>query len=173
MKKKYLIFLMAGVISRLAFSVESAQAPQGMPPGLPVEALNACVSKAAGTVAQFEIQNGPVITGKCQLILMPDQLPAQPKLSLMPGMPPFIPVEAFKACKNQTAGSASQLITPDGQAIKGTCQLVLLPDHPPGPPPEAFNACKGRVTDSPAQFTAPNNLVIKGKCRLILVPDLN
>ncbi|MGZ5818076.1 MAG: hypothetical protein ACXWJD_04950, partial [Burkholderiaceae bacterium] len=148
MKKKHLVFLIAGVVSRLAISAEPAQSPPGMPPGFPSEVLSVCESKAAGSTAQLNTPDGHVIKGKCQLVLMPEQMPMAPKLSHRPAMkpmPPFMPIEAFNACKNQVAGSASRLIAPDGQTIKGTCQLVLLPDHPPGPPAEAFNACKDQA----------------------------
>jgi hypothetical protein len=47
------------------------------------------------------------------------------------------PPEAYSACKDKAAGSASQLITPWGETIKGTCsqkegKLVLVPDRPEG-----------------------------------------
>jgi len=68
------------------------------------------------------------------------------------GHPPVgPPPEAYSACKNKTAGSASQLTTPWGETIKGTCReeggkLVLIPDRPKGikltrchcPPPRCW-----------------------------------
>jgi len=68
------------------------------------------------------------------------------------GHPPVgPPPEAYSACKDKTAGSASQLTTPWGETIKGTCReewgkLVLIPDRPEGvkmarchcPPPRCW-----------------------------------
>lgn len=61
------------------------------------------------------------------------------------------PPEAYSACKDKTAGSASQLTTPWGETIKGTCReeggkLVLIPGRVEGvkmarrpcPPPRCW-----------------------------------
>lgn len=68
------------------------------------------------------------------------------------GHPPVgPPPEAYSACKDKMAGSASRLITPWGETVRGTCReeggkLVLIPDRPEGvkmamrpcPPPRCW-----------------------------------
>ena len=54
------------------------------------------------------------------------------------GHPPVgPPPEAYSVCKDKKAGSASQLTTPWGETVRGTCReegdkLVLIPDRPEG-----------------------------------------
>lgn len=54
--------------------------------------------------------------------------PPPPRGGEMKGPPPFDPA----LCKDKAAGATVEATTPDGRAIKGTCQLVFLPDRPAG-----------------------------------------
>lgn len=133
-------FLGLGCLSLvLCFPVVSQAAPpnpQSPPPqsrhrGPPPEAMAACAGKTAGQTAQFTGPNGEVITGKCQMVLIPDH-PPQPGSDGRRGPPE----EAYAACKGKKSGEKSQFTAPDGKTITGTCETegdktVLRPDHPP------------------------------------------
>ncbi|MDQ8037673.1 MAG: hypothetical protein REI12_09635 [Pedobacter sp.] len=56
-----------------------------------------------------------------------------------PHQPPGPPPEALAACKGKAVGAAATLTTPDGQTIKGKCELVFHPERPPqdGRPPKS------------------------------------
>ena len=52
--------------------------------------------------------------------------PPPPPRGEMKGPPPFDPA----LCKDKAAGTVIEVTTPDGRAMRGTCQLVFLPARP-------------------------------------------
>lgn len=44
------------------------------------------------------------------------------------------PPEFLAACKGQAIGTRTQVKTPRGDTVSGTCQLMFVPDHRPGGP---------------------------------------
>ena len=52
---------------------QSRPQQMGPPMGPPPEAIEACKGKAAGGTSQFQAPSGDIVTGTCQLILVPNQ----------------------------------------------------------------------------------------------------
>ena len=101
------------------------------------------------------------------------------------------PAEAYAACKMKKAGDSASLVNPQGETVKGKCelegnQLVLRPSNlkgqsggkKHGPPPEAYHACIGKSAGSAAQFINRRGETVKGTCaedngKMVLRPDSN
>lgn len=50
------------------------------------------------------------------------------------GRPPGPPPIDTTTCAGKAAGTATQITTPDGRVLKGTCQLAFVPDFKDAPP---------------------------------------
>jgi hypothetical protein len=48
--------------------------------------------------------------------------------------PPGPPAEFITACKGLAAGAKTQVKSPRGETMSGTCQLMFVPDHKEGGP---------------------------------------
>ncbi|HEY9104795.1 hypothetical protein [Chitinimonas sp.] len=51
------------------------------------------------------------------------------------GRPPGPPPIDTASCAGKAVGTATQITTPDGRVLKGTCQLAFVPDFKDAPPP--------------------------------------
>ncbi len=103
--------------------------------GPPAEAFAACEGKSAGASAELTTPRGDTLAGTCEtdqdgkLALRPDR--AERNNNRRQGPPP----EAYAACEGKSAGDSSQLTTPRGETLNGTCEadregkLVLRPEH--------------------------------------------
>lgn len=112
---------------------------QGARRGPPPEAYTACEGKSAGATAEMATPRGETLTGTCEagrdgkLVLRPERS-GNNSNGKRRGPPP----EAYTACDGKNSGDRSQLTTPRGEVLTGSCEedqegkLVLRPDRPKG-----------------------------------------
>ena len=110
---------------------------QGERRGPPPEAYTACEGKSAGATAEMVTPRGETLTGTCEaerdgkLVLRPERSGKNNN-----GKRSGPPIEAYTACEGKSSGDSSQLTTPRGETLSGSCEedregkLVLRPDQP-------------------------------------------
>ena len=107
--------------------------------GPPPEAYTACEGMSAGATAEMVTRRGETLTGTCEadrdgkLVLRPESS-GNNRNGKRRGPPP----EAYTACEGKSSGDSSQLTTPRGEVLTGSCEegrdgkLVLRLDRPRG-----------------------------------------
>jgi hypothetical protein len=135
LRKAQIIVALLSICSTTAFAADTAQKQKnGRQQGPPPEAYTACENKTAGDTAQFTSPRGDTVSGTCEkegdrLVLRPDRS-GKKSGGKKQGPPP----EAYTACEGKNVGDTSQLTSPRGDTVNGTCEkegdrLVLRPDR--------------------------------------------